>query len=97
MHPHLGTNLREIPTDPLARLERVEALIDAIENELARPVEYLDPPAAAAFMSFSEAQLAQWRSCGNGGPRYFRLGRKILYPVRDLRAFIESEGQERQP
>lgn len=76
--------------DLVARLERVEA-------QLAQPVEYLDPPAAAALISFSEAQLAQWRSCGNGGPRYFRLGRKILYPVRDLRAFIESEGQERQP
>jgi hypothetical protein len=38
-------------------------------------------------------QLAEWRSRG-GGPRYIKMGRKVLYAVRDLREFVESFGKE---
>ena len=73
--------------EALARLER-------IETGLAKPPsEYLDTEAASAFTSISAVQLAEWRSRG-GGPRYIKMGRKVLYAVRDLREFVESFGRE---
>lgn len=73
--------------EALARLER-------IETDLAKPPsEYLDTEAASAFTSISAVQLAEWRSRG-GGPRYIKMGRKVLYAVRDLREFVESFGRE---
>lgn len=75
--------------EALARLSR-------IESHLARPeAEYLDTEAAAVFTSISTVQLAEWRSRG-GGPRYIKMGRKVLYAVRDLREFVESFGKEGQ-
>jgi hypothetical protein len=74
--------------EALARLSR-------IESHLARPeAEYLDTEAAAVFTSISTVQLAEWRSRGGGGPRYIKMGRKVLYAVRDLREFVESFGKE---
>ena len=76
--------------EALARLSR-------IESHLARPeAEYLDTEAAAAFTSISTVQLAEWRSRGENGPRYIKIGRKVLYAVRDLREFVESFGKEGQ-
>jgi hypothetical protein len=65
-----------------------------LEAGLAKPPsEYLDTEAAAAFTSISAVQLAEWRSRG-GGPRYIKMGRKVLYAVRDLREFVEPFGRE---
>ena len=65
-----------------------------IESRVAKPdAEYLDTEAAAIFTSISTVQLAEWRSRG-GGPRYIKMGRKVLYAVRDLRDFVESFGKE---
>ena len=50
-----------------------------IESQVAKPdAEYLDTEAAAIFTSISAVQLAEWRSRG-GGPRYIKMGRKVLY------------------
>ncbi|MFD1331117.1 helix-turn-helix transcriptional regulator [Methylopila musalis] len=68
--------------------------LERIEKGLAKPPsEYLDTEAAAVFTSISAVQLAEWRSRG-GGPRYIKMGRKVLYAVRDLRNFVESFGKE---
>lgn len=79
--------MEQLMKEALARLERIEA-------GLAKPpCEYLDTEAAAAFTSISAVQLAEWRSRG-GGPRYIKMGRKVLYAVRDLREFVESFARE---
>lgn len=38
-------------------------------------------------------QFAEWRSRG-GDPRYIKMGRKVLYRVSDLRAFVNSFARE---
>ena len=48
---------------------------------------YHDQKAAAAYLRGSERTLEAWRYRG-GGPAYFRCGRKILYKLEDLDAFI---------
>jgi hypothetical protein len=79
--------MEQLLREALARLER-------IETGLAKPLsEYLDTESAAAFTSISAVQLAEWRSRG-GGPRYIKIGRKVLYAVRDLREYVDSFGKE---
>ena len=76
------------------QLNEVLMRLARIESQVAKPdAEYLDTEAAAIFTSISTVQLAEWRSRG-GGPRYIKMGRKVLYAVRDLRDFVESFGKE---
>ena len=76
------------------QLNEVLMRLGRIESQVAKPdAEYLDTEAAAIFTSISAVQLAEWRSRG-GGPRYIKMGRKVLYAVRDLRDFVESFGKE---
>ena len=79
--------MEELVREALARLDRIEAGMFAPRRE------YLDTEAAAEFTSISAVQLAEWRSRG-GGPRYIKMGRKVLYAVRDLREFVDSFGRE---
>ena len=79
--------MEELVREALARLDRIEA---GLKTPLK---EYLDTEAAAAFTSISAVQLAEWRSRG-GGPRYIKIGRKVLYAVRDLREFVDSFARE---
>lgn len=75
-------------------LNEVLMRLERIESQVAKPdAEYLDTENAAIFTSISTVQLAEWRSRG-GGPRYIKMGRKVLYAVRDLREFVESFGKE---
>jgi len=50
---------------------------------------YRDQKAAAAFLHLSERTLEAWRHRG-GGPTYFKAGRRVLYRIGDLDAFIEA-------
>lgn len=71
-------------------LREVLARLAKIEGALASPAkEYVDAEACAEFTSVSTAQLAEWRSRG-GGPRFIKLGRKVLYKVSDLRDFLDA-------
>jgi hypothetical protein len=73
--------------EALVRLAKIESLLE-------KPAaEYLDTEQAAVFTSISTVQLAEWRSRGGGGPRYIKMGRKVLYAVRDLREFLEAFGK----
>lgn len=42
---------------------------------------------AGSLFSTSPGSLANWRSQGRG-PRFFKIGRKILYSLPDLEAFF---------
>ena len=44
---------------------------------------------AAWFLDVSPALLRKKRNVG-GGPRFFRMGKKILYKPEDLKAYVES-------
>ena len=51
---------------------------------------FIDTPAAAAMIGLSTKTLEQWRGQGRG-PAFYRLGRpgkKIVYKVTDLEAFM---------
>lgn len=45
--------------------------------------------AASRLMSLSPATLRSWRSQGRG-PRFARLGRRIVYRLPDLRRFLDE-------
>lgn len=79
--------MEDLVKETLSRLDRIEAGIRL------PPKEYLDTDAAADFTSISAVQFAEWRSRG-GGPRYIKMGRKVLYRVSDLRAFVDSFAKE---
>jgi hypothetical protein len=44
---------------------------------------------AATFLGVSPATLHTWR-CRHRGPKYSRLGSRILYDIDDLEAFFAS-------
>ncbi len=50
---------------------------------------YLEAKSAAARIKLSAATLAKMRTYGNG-PRYAKVGGKILYKVADLDGWIET-------
>ena len=50
----------------------------------------LSTPAAARFLAIGSGTLANWR-LDNKGPKYLRAGRKILYDIRDLNEWIETQ------
>lgn len=47
------------------------------------------PPQLAQFLHTTEAVLAQTRFRGKGIP-YVRVGRRILYRVKDIRAYLDA-------
>jgi predicted DNA-binding transcriptional regulator AlpA len=73
---------------------KIEERLSWIEATLSAPSkEYLDVPQTAEFMGMSKVTLDLWRSKG-GGPDYHKVGRKVLYSVADLRAFMASNRVE---
>jgi hypothetical protein len=67
------------------------ALLERLESKLEAPAkEYLDVFEAAEFTRLSKAQLDSWRSLGNGGPAFIRVGKRCLYRAEDLRSFINA-------
>ncbi len=77
----------ELIKETLARLQRIE---DAVR---APAKEYMDTVEASHFTSISAVQFEDWRSRG-GGPRYIKMGRKVLYRVSDLREFVDRHARE---
>ena len=52
--------------------------------------ERLKTAAAATYLSTPTATLAYWRSRGVG-PRWYRLGKHVLYDRDDLDAYIDQQ------
>lgn len=73
--------------DIIARLDRIEALLSR------PPVEYLDNEGAAAFLGLKPATLEIWRTRAEGPP-YVKVGRKVMYSLDDLRAWMVARRQE---
>jgi hypothetical protein len=49
--------------------------------------------AASQFLGVSAATLRAWRSQGRG-PRFARLGRRVVYLITDLEAFLAANRVE---
>lgn len=47
----------------------------------------LNTKEAAALYNLAPNTLERWR-CQNRGPKYARIGRRVLYDVKDLEAFF---------
>jgi predicted DNA-binding transcriptional regulator AlpA len=73
--------------DIIERLERIEAAV------ASPPREYLNIEQAAAFIGVSRQTIDLWRSEATG-PDFHRVGRRVLYAVADLRAFMERHKQK---
>lgn len=52
-------------------------------------METLSIDQAAATLGLSRSTLARLRVCG-GGPRFIKLGRKVVYRADDLTAWLDS-------
>lgn len=68
--------------------------LEAIEAKIGRPErEYLGPEEAAEFVGLSKQQLDLHRMHG-GGPAFHKVGRRVLYSVSDLRAWMGAHRRE---
>jgi predicted DNA-binding transcriptional regulator AlpA len=52
----------------------------------------LTPDEAAAWLRSSERTLERWRGEG-AGPRFVRLGRRVVYRLADLETWIDRQTQ----
>ena len=53
---------------------------------------YLDTEQAAAYILLSPATLVRMRITGEG-PRYAKVGRRVIYAIEDLDAWVEERKQ----
>jgi predicted DNA-binding transcriptional regulator AlpA len=53
-------------------------------------VVLLDAKAAAQRLGLAASTLAKWRVTGSG-PRFLKVGRKVLYRDSDLTAWVEAQ------
>ena len=53
---------------------------------------YLDSEQAAAYLTISRGTLAHMRVTGEGPP-YTKAGRKVIYAIGDLDAWVEERKQ----
>jgi hypothetical protein len=72
------------PTDQTDRRQPMPNMPASQEPELLTITE------AAELLRAPVATLRYWRHLGSG-PRSFRLGRRVLYRVDDLRAWIDAQ------
>jgi predicted DNA-binding transcriptional regulator AlpA len=61
----------------------------------ALPLPFLRTPEAARFLGLTRKRLAKHRIRGTG-PKYFKLGRCIVYAVAHLREWAEKDKGDRQ-
>lgn len=76
----------------IERLGRIEYMLSA-NMKHTPPCEYLNIDEAAVFIGVSRQTLDKWRM-GASGPSVHRVGRRVLYSVADLRAFMDGHRSE---
>ena len=64
-----------------------------LSPNLSSPVRLLTTADAARLLGLQPQTLAKWRWAGTG-PRFVRLGRRVMYNLRDLEAFVEAGARE---
>ena len=73
------------------RLARIEELLSADGKGPQR--EYLNIEEAAGFIGVSRQTLDRWRMEATG-PAVHRVGRRVLYSLVDLRAFMGEHREQ---
>jgi predicted DNA-binding transcriptional regulator AlpA len=53
-------------------------------------------PLAASYLALSPATLEKFRTRGNG-PRYLKVGRAVLYDLRDLNRWVDARRRASTP
>ncbi|MBA8877867.1 hypothetical protein [Phyllobacterium myrsinacearum] len=66
-----------------AKLELLQTLPNTARLTTPQASEFL----IAHGVPIAPMTLAIWRCVKSDGPRYIKIGRRILYPVADLRAY----------
>ena len=77
-----------------AALSRLEGVTEELAKIHRSPREYLGVEEAAAFVGLSKVQLDEWRSRNTGGPAFHKVGRRVVYAISDLRAFMAANRRE---
>jgi hypothetical protein len=62
-------------------------------HETRTAIQLLNELATAALLGVSPRSLRKWRCVGKG-PRFRKLGRRVLYDLRDLEAFIDAGARQ---
>lgn len=77
--------------DIIEQLSRIEDMLAESANR--PPREYLNINEAAEYLNVSRPTLDKWRmdACG---PAVHRVGRRVLYSIADLRAFMDDHRSE---
>jgi predicted DNA-binding transcriptional regulator AlpA len=60
------------------------------DHPVSSGLELLTLPEAAAVLRAPVATLRYWRHLGTG-PRSFRLGRRVVYRLADVHAWIDAQ------
>lgn len=55
----------------------------------------LAPSDLANYLGIPEQTLANWRSTGQRGPRWYKVGRHVRYRMSDVNAWLDSEAARR--
>jgi hypothetical protein len=78
------------------RLERIEtALAELADRPEPTPVQdtgprWLDPRQAAEYVGMSHQSLALYRSKGDGGPAFSKVGNTVRYAREDLDGWLNE-------
>ncbi|MCP3424802.1 helix-turn-helix domain-containing protein [Rothia sp. AR01] len=85
-----------IRTFHLARKDLEHPMITSVSSDSshATPGAALSVDGAAAYLGVSKSALDTWRTRGQG-PRYSRLGRRIVYRIAALDEFLLESEQRR--
>lgn len=70
-------------------MHKLRAMKLTNKNEPPRHADRLTTPEAAAYLRISASKLTKDRAAGKG-PRYVRLGTKILYRATDLDQYVAA-------
>lgn len=75
----------------IEQLSRIEDML--AEGANRPPREYLNIDEAADYLNVSRPTLDKWRMEATG-PAVHRIGRRVLYSIADLRAFMDDHRSE---
>ncbi|WP_115616151.1 helix-turn-helix domain-containing protein [Chromobacterium vaccinii] len=85
----LHSGLASLTSPPFAGFFRLEDIPVSISLSDSKD-RLLSRPEAATWLGLSPYTLNEWASTGRYGLRYYRIGRKCMYRLSDLQAFIAS-------
>ncbi|NIO22002.1 MAG: helix-turn-helix domain-containing protein [Candidatus Aenigmarchaeota archaeon] len=81
----------------------LQTLVEELKRELypilSTPKRWLNEEQAARYLGISKYTLQKWRRPGNPGPRFYKVGARILYELQDLDFWVKAQknyGAEKQ-